>query len=316
MGRKTALERRLAELDNQGWGDTPESSGFGEVPEGKYQVQFGTPAGVINESKSSGRLQVSWTMTIANGEFAGRKLFKHDGLDTEISRSILRNQLNRLGIEWPASAAELAAEIESLDESFAEVAVKVKGEYTNVYFNNALDNVESEIGGDDQDDGDDDTGGETDSGDDSWDVGSRVWVDEFSDEEPGEVIALDEDAETATVKFDSDGTESDHPWAEVHPIDADDDGAEDDDGDDNGDTGDDDGDDDDGADGVEIEFGDDDISDAQTKAITTLAKANEFNPDDYPEWSELLTDIADYVEVTGTFATAKELIAAIKTKIA
>ena len=136
MAKDKSIKKQLAGLD--GWDETPEKS-FEDVDPGKYQVKI--DAATINNAKSSGRLQVSWEMTILNGKFAGRKLFKHDGLDTEDGRSYFRGTLARLGHEWPDDPSDLPDVLEELIETCAAVSVRKRkdSDSVNVYFDKALD---------------------------------------------------------------------------------------------------------------------------------------------------------------------------------
>lgn len=233
----------LGELDDDGWSDTEETV-FEEVPDGRYQVRV--DAAVLNRSKQSSRLQCSWTLTVVSGQYKNRKLFSHDGLDTEQSRGWFRGTLAKLGLEWPASASELPTYLQdNVVGSFAQVTVRTKGEFKNVYFDKALDRDdidESDVEASDtefdpdkyEDTGDDGDSAEDDGGEsggsfaEDGDVGSRVYVDEFGPEELGTVTAYDEDAETADIDFDDD-TSGTYPWAEIHMAD---DAGDADDGDD------------------------------------------------------------------------------------
>ena len=149
MTKDKSVTKQLAELE--GWEDTPEKS-FEDVEPGKYQVKIG--AATLNNAKSSGRLQVSWELTIVNGNFSGRKLFKHDGLDTEDGRSYFRGSLAKLGHEWPDNPKELIGVLEELLDTFASVTVRKRkdSDGISVYFDKALDSddVENELSEDNE----------------------------------------------------------------------------------------------------------------------------------------------------------------------
>lgn len=135
------ISATLAALDEQGWGDTEEKK-FGEVEDGRYQIQF--DEATINNSKASGRLQVSWQATVQNTDNKGRKLFWHDGLDDDEQRSWFRGKLARLGVAWPTTAGELPDTLETIKGTFAEVNVKTKDEFQNVNILKAIDSADVE----------------------------------------------------------------------------------------------------------------------------------------------------------------------------
>jgi hypothetical protein len=306
-GIKGSVKGALKALED-GWGDVEEQS-FGDVPEGKYQVKI--EGALLNNAKSSGRFQCSWTMVILDGEHRGRKLFKHDGLQDETALGWFRTGLARLGLEWPAKASELPAVLEEAIDSFAQVTVKHKGDFVNVYFDQAIDS-------DNVDDlpEDDDESDETDG--DSVDVGTKVmakWSD--GDKYPGEIIQLGDEA--ATVRFE-DGDELEVSYNDMDIIsdsDEDDDESEeepDEEEPEEEEEGDDDADDDasDAEETCEPEFDDDKLTEAHQAQITALAEAQDFDPDDYETWTALLGDVAEYVGVFGKFATPAKLLKAVK----
>jgi hypothetical protein len=161
MAKDKSIKKQLKGLDD--WGDTPEKS-FDKVDPGKYQAKI--EAAAINNAKSSGRLQVSWELTIINGDFQGRKLFKHDGIDTVEGRSFFRGTLAKLGHEWPDDPEDLPEVLEELLETYVAVTVRNRKDdedNINIYFDKALDSddVEDNLGEDqdagaDEDDSDDD----------------------------------------------------------------------------------------------------------------------------------------------------------------
>jgi hypothetical protein len=145
-GGNLSITDQLEELE--GWDETPERA-FDDVDPGKYQTRI--DSATLNNAKSTGRLQVSWELTIMNGDFRGRKLFKHDGLDTEDGRSYFRGHLAKLGHEWPDDPKDLPSLLEELIGTFAAVTVRKRkeGDGVSVYFDKSLDSddVDDEIDG-------------------------------------------------------------------------------------------------------------------------------------------------------------------------
>lgn len=141
-----AIDDQLDALDD--WEDTEEKE-LGDVPPGTYQVKFSEVN--INNSKSSGRLQVSFVMTILDTGHRGRKLFTHFGLDDVGQRGFLRGALAKLGIDWPSKPKELPDVLSSVEDTFAQVKVvhrkrkDKEGDLmmnVNTYFSKALDSSE------------------------------------------------------------------------------------------------------------------------------------------------------------------------------
>lgn len=121
------------------------------MTDGKYQVKFSDVS--INNAKSeSARLQVSFEMTILNTEFRGRKLFTHFGIEDEEQRGFLRGALAKLGVDWPAKAADLPDVLDELKGTFGQVTAKTRkkkdkdtGEYIerqNIWIDRALDSAD------------------------------------------------------------------------------------------------------------------------------------------------------------------------------
>ena len=284
----------LTDLDD--WDDTEEGGSFGEVPDNKYEVKI--KSATLNHSKSSGRRQVSWDLEIVSGEYKGRHIFKHDGIDDEQQRSFLRGGLAKLGVEWPKKS-KFVATIADLEGTFAAVTVRTKGEYQNCYFDKALD--EDAIGNldDDDDDGDDSDGDDAPK----LEKGDRVVAEIDGEDYAGKITKIKKGK--ATVKFD-DGDTQTLNLDDLRAEDEDeDDGDDSDDSDD--DDSDDDGDDEEGG-GVEVAFSDDDLSTKDKKRIKKLAKKHEFDAEDYESTTDLLVEIAEYCELEGSYSKASKLI--------
>jgi hypothetical protein len=132
---------QLNQLAN-GWGETEEMQGGGDLPDAEYQVKI--LDATINTAKSSGRLQVSWDLEVASGRMKGRHAFKHDGLDTPENRAWFRGGLARLGVEWPAKPSQLPDKLQELVGSYAEMTFKTRDgqDIQNKYFNKAIDETD------------------------------------------------------------------------------------------------------------------------------------------------------------------------------
>lgn len=201
---KKDITKLLGEL-NEIWEDVDPIS-FEDVPDGKYQVLLKDIN--INESKSSSRLQVSWQLKIASGEFANRMIFKHDGIDTAESLGYFKGGLARLGVECPDDMKELPGILDELKETFASVTVRTKkgSDMANVYFDKALDSddIEEDLSADPDDP---DAAGTVDEEELVWEKGEKCEVDIDGTNYPGVVTKVHDDS-TALITFDDGDTDT------------------------------------------------------------------------------------------------------------
>lgn len=279
---KKDIQDQLAQL--KGWNDAEDlGDSFGEVPDGRYQ--FKIKEARVNNSDSSGRLQVSWDLEVINGEFAGRHVFEHDGLETDQNRDFFRTKLARIGLEWPENPADLPTVLEEALETYVEARVKTKGEFQNVRFVKALDNDEVE----------------EESPDDDLKIGDTVMAPFDGELYEATIIGADED--TATVKFLDDDTEEKIPWDDLENVSSEKE------------------EDSEPEEPEEVEeeptelvcnFDDDDLKKTHVTKIKKLAKQEDFDPDDYETWTDLLADIAETVGVVGEFDDPVEVLKAIE----
>jgi len=298
----------LALLD-ENWGEVEEQEGgdFEDVPEGKYAVRINKTK--LGPSKSSGRFQCSWDMTIVEGDYANRRLFKHDGLEDETNLGWMRTTLARLGMEWPESATDLPATLEELHGTFAQVTVKHRGDFVNTYFDKALDDDEVNADGLDEVEEEEVEGEEEES---TNYLGYRVSVDYDGEPYEGEIVASFEDG-TQTVKFD-DGTKADHDVSECTFLEEEEAEEEETENEEEVDEGEEEVEHEETEEeGVTLEFDDEKITEAMQDKITAVATEHEFEPDDYDTWADLLGDVAEYLGITGSFKTATPLIKACQT---
>ena len=126
-----------------------ESSGFTEVPDGRYLAHLTGAA--IGESKSSGRLQIQWTWTIADGEFESDTKLDFDGLETEDNLVFLGRKLARFSYELPEDITAIADILDELVEKrpLARIRLKTKGEFQNVYVDKLMRSVDGDEDTDD-----------------------------------------------------------------------------------------------------------------------------------------------------------------------
>ena len=102
-------------------------------PVGTFTVSFDEIT--LGRSTSSGRLQITYKMTILAGESKDSEIRKYDGLETSQQASITQQQLERLGIDAKTlSLQQLPAALLTLRDKRAVVMCKQNGQYYNVYF--------------------------------------------------------------------------------------------------------------------------------------------------------------------------------------
>lgn len=267
-----------------------------DIPDGNYQVKI--LSAELNYS-SNKRPQCSWQLQIANGEFVNRRLFKHDGVDNEQSIGFFKLGLQRLGVEVK-SMRQLPAELKELVGTCAEVRVQTKGEFTNTHFTKALDDDEVETA--DLEDFGAAAGEGASSEDEDWKAGEKCIVDYDGTPYTGKITRIGDT--TATVKFE-DGETDEVEFDDLQVPDEPEEGSpatKGGEGEGDPETT------------VKITFNDEKVTEEQVGTIGKLAKANEFDPDLYEEWADLLADIAEYLGISGTFKTAANLLAAIEKK--
>jgi len=166
-----------------------ESSGFTEVPDGRYLAHLTGAA--IGESKSSGRLQIQWTWTIADGEFESDTKLDFDGLETEDNLVFLGRKLARFSYELPEDITAIADILDELVEKrpLARIRLKTKGEFQNVYVDKLMRSVDGD------EDTDDSNSNDVGSDDDAEDADGGVVEEPDDDEESDDEESEDEESD-------------------------------------------------------------------------------------------------------------------------
>lgn len=298
-GKSDDIMAMLEERDGD-WQEREEPS-FGDIPDGKYNAKI--DSATVNKAKSSGRLQVSWVIKIAEGDLVNRTIFKHDGLDNPQSMGYFSQGINRLGEDVPESLTEIPAMIEGLVGTFCEITLKTKNDNQNCFFNKAVDDDAIDAGELDEvpeENGDDDPDAGADDDEAEIEVGSNVYGPEFGDDEPAEVTKLTSSGK-ATITYDSDDTTGKFKVEELTLIEEEETETE------TEKVG---GDDGDGE--LVLDFTDDDLKKKDIKKIKELAKEHEYKEKDFDTLTEMLFDIAEYCEVKAEeYENAKQVFSAI-----
>jgi len=132
----------------------PEKQAFEPLPDGDYKVIMGKPTIGYSKNKENPRYQVTWPMTVADGELVGKLAYKFNGLDATENKTqeqqlgYLTADMQRLGLTPPEWCDEfekapemlldaIMTECEKVEGMEVEITAKKKGEFTNIYYNEA-----------------------------------------------------------------------------------------------------------------------------------------------------------------------------------
>jgi hypothetical protein len=130
-------QNELATMDQEWMGIQVEDKQktFDPLPDGKYQVKVDSVA--IEESKTSGRLQLKWVLKVIAGAFTGRLIWRYNGFDSTENLTFLKKDLTTCGVTV-TRLSELEDNLQFLLDTVLEVQLKTKGEYQNCYINKEI----------------------------------------------------------------------------------------------------------------------------------------------------------------------------------
>lgn len=118
---------------------TSPAGSMDNIPDGTYVAVI--TGAVIEESQSSQRLQVKWTMVITDGEMRGEILTDYNGLNSEEALTWFARRLLQLGYEAEElDLTELPELLESIVGDGVKLRVKLstKGDYRNIRIQKVL----------------------------------------------------------------------------------------------------------------------------------------------------------------------------------
>ena len=101
------------------------------IPDGQYSATVEKVD--LRRSKSSNAKMLEWTLRIAAGAFAGRKVWKYTLLETPEQMSRAKTDLKRCGVEL-TRLSELPGRLKELLDVTVAIAVRTDDEFTAVYF--------------------------------------------------------------------------------------------------------------------------------------------------------------------------------------
>jgi hypothetical protein len=135
----------LATMDQEWMGiEVEPKQTFDPLPDGKYQVKVDSVA--IEESKTSGRLQLKWVLKVIAGAFTGRLIWRYNGFDSTENLTYLKKDLTTCGVTV-TRLSELEDNLQFLLDTVLEVQLKTKGEYQNCYINKEIQMPEDDLAG-------------------------------------------------------------------------------------------------------------------------------------------------------------------------
>ena len=130
-----SVSNKLSSLSKMWKMVQPIQPSFSNVPEGEYVAELKEMK--LDESKK-GRVQVTSTYEIADGEYEGKTVKRFDGLDTETNLGYFKGYCEIIGYDIPEDIELLQ---EGMDEFVANnpdlfnITIKIKDQYSNVYVN-------------------------------------------------------------------------------------------------------------------------------------------------------------------------------------
>ncbi|KKL89709.1 hypothetical protein LCGC14_1911940, partial [marine sediment metagenome] len=132
---KSNLMDKLKALKASWKGASPRQSGS-PVPDDDYGMEM--VSAIISESKSSGRLQVVFTLKVLEGDYEGKEIKKYAGMDTPDNLDYLQGDLQALELEIPDDIDDLGPVLEEAAGLQVDVTVRTNDSFVNLDFNELL----------------------------------------------------------------------------------------------------------------------------------------------------------------------------------
>jgi hypothetical protein len=169
-GKGKSVASNLKSLKKRWSKVTPTQSGA-NAPLGEHECRI--ESAVIENAKSSGRLQINYGLSVIDGDFEGRKFHKYAGLDTDDNLDYAMGDLEALELEVPDDPEDLGEVIEEAVGLEVLVQVTQSEDFTNISFIELLeegeegeDEDEEEEEGEDEEGEEEDEEGEDEDGED------------------------------------------------------------------------------------------------------------------------------------------------------
>jgi hypothetical protein len=138
----SSVESDLAKQQKM-WSGAKARSGLGKLPAGTYEARIVSV--VIKRAKSGKKgLAAVWQLKVTGGKVKGATCFKRSNLGTKENMEFLKGELKVLDLEIPEDLTELPDVLNKAKGMLVEIRVVEKGEFSNIYFNEALGVEDSE----------------------------------------------------------------------------------------------------------------------------------------------------------------------------
>lgn len=138
--RKKDLKSRLEALQSS-WEESEPTRAGAAVPDDNYVCRI--ESAILEEAKSSGRMQVHYDSVILEGDFTDRHVHKYDGLDTPENLPYVQGTLEALELEIPENLGDIGEVLEEAAGLVVAVTVNTRDEFTNIYFNELVEGYEA-----------------------------------------------------------------------------------------------------------------------------------------------------------------------------
>jgi hypothetical protein len=109
------------------------------LPDGNYQVVVDKAE--LKRSKDKGNPMLEWTLRVVAPHHIGRLMWKRNMIVTSDNVAWLKADLMTCGLALE-KLSDLSQRLKELLSIGLTVAVRTKGEFTNVYFNDKIDGLE------------------------------------------------------------------------------------------------------------------------------------------------------------------------------
>ena len=139
--KKKNLMTRLKGLQKSWKKATPRQAGM-VVPEDNYPVRV--VSAILEEAKSTGRLQINWDLEILDGDYKGKHVHKYAGVDNEDNLDYVQGDFETLELEIPDSIADIGEVLEAAQGLVLDIRVRKADEFINIDFLELLEGYEEE----------------------------------------------------------------------------------------------------------------------------------------------------------------------------
>lgn len=131
-GRRN-LASRLADMQADWAKGEPRTVGA-PIPDDNYPMRIASA--VVEEAKSSGRLQVNWGLVVIEGDYASeeRVLHKYSGMTTPENLDFLQGDIQTLELDIPPDLSDIGDTLGDAIDLEVEVNVNTRQGFTNYNF--------------------------------------------------------------------------------------------------------------------------------------------------------------------------------------